>query len=85
MYLLLIHNLPTLQKWCKQLWFTFMYRVVVGLVPAMQADASRLSKNKGTGSGTVDQQTVSRNLVENYIRNNNRCYSVPRCNTEQYK
>ena len=34
-----------------------MYRVVVGLVPAIQADASRLSRNKGTGSCTVDQQT----------------------------
>ena len=25
------------------------------------------------------------NLVENYIRNNDRCYTVPHCNTEQYR
>ena len=27
---------------------------------------------------------VSRNTVENYTRNNDRCYTVPHCNTEQY-
>ena len=28
---------------------------------------------------------VSSNPVENYTRNNDRCYTVPHCNTEQYR
>ena len=44
-------------------------------------DNSWLSKLKMWNGET---HFVSSNPVENYTRNNDRCYTVPHCNTEQY-
>ena len=28
---------------------------------------------------------MTKNPIENYIRNNKKCFKLPECNTEQYK
>ena len=85
------HYLQTLQEWRERLRLTFMYSVVEGLGPTKPADSYLMEwppRNKVAGSDPADKQLfdfVSSNQAENYIWTNNRSYTVPHCNTEQYK
>lgn len=85
--LLTKYNLPTLQERREQLRLVFFYKVVEGLVPALPPDNFLTPQKPGRlirpRRATIDH--ITQNPVESYIRNNNRCYSVPYCKTEQYR
>eukprot|EP00745_Piridium_sociabile_P009324 TRINITY_DN16486_c0_g1_i8.p1 TRINITY_DN16486_c0_g1~~TRINITY_DN16486_c0_g1_i8.p1 ORF type:complete len:256 (-),score=44.82 TRINITY_DN16486_c0_g1_i8:150-917(-) len=85
--LLARHNLPTLQERREQLRLTFFYKVVEGLVPAIPPHQFLTPQRAGRmiRPRRNDTDYVTNNPVENYIRNNDRCFSAPRCNTEQYR
>ena len=81
------YELPPLQERRERLRLTFLYRVVEGLVPAIPPDQYlvphkprlRIREPKKLS----DFQTS--NIVDNYIRNNNRCFEVPKSATDQHK
>ena len=65
---------------------TFMHKVVKGLVPAMPAGTFFIPPKQGCQiRSSRIKDFVSRNLVENYIQNNDRLHTVLHSNTEQYK
>nr|KAG5694853.1 hypothetical protein BaRGS_028781 [Batillaria attramentaria] len=81
------YKLHTLQERREQLRLTFFFKVVEGLVPAIPPDKFLIPQKPGRRIRPRTYQSTSHtnNPVENYIRNNDRCFAVPRCNTEQYK
>ncbi|XP_070193881.1 uncharacterized protein [Littorina saxatilis] len=85
--LLTRHNLPTLQERRVHLRLTFYYKVVEGLVPAMPPDKFLTPQRAGRMIRPRRQtaEYVGSNPIDNYLKNNNRCFVVPRCNTEQYR
>jgi hypothetical protein len=85
--LLAKHKLPPLQDRRESLRLLFFFKVVEGLVPALPPDQFVTPQKQGRQirSSQRSQHFVSNNPVENYIRNNDRCYTVPRANTEQYR
>ena len=79
-------DLPPLQDRRKQLRLIFFYRVVEGLVPAIpphkfvtQQRPSRQIRS------TRNTHYITQNIVEQYTRNNNRCYTIKPCRTDQYR
>jgi hypothetical protein len=85
--LLAKHKLPPLQDRRESLRLLFFFKVVEGLVPALPPDQFVTPQKQGRQikSSQRPLHFVSNNPVENYIRNNDRCYIVPRANTEQYR
>ena len=85
--LLTKHNLPTLQERREHLRLGLYYKVVEGLVPAIPPHKFLTPQKAGRmirpRHSTADY--ITQNPVENYIRNNDRCFVVPHCHTEQYK
>jgi len=80
------HDLPLLKDRREQLRLTFYYRVVEGLVPAIPPEQFLQAQKPGRmirPRNTSDYMT--KNPIENYIRNNKKCFKLPECNTEQYK
>ena len=64
-------------RWREELPHSFVYKIVEGLMPAMPADtfltAQKQRRQIRSGRST---DSVSSKPVENYIRNNDRCYTV---------
>ncbi|KAK7096441.1 hypothetical protein V1264_005737 [Littorina saxatilis] len=80
-------QLPTLQERREHLRLTSFFKVVEGLVPAIPPDKFLIPQKP---ERLIRPRQSSRdfstsNPVDNYIRNNSRCFTVPRCNTEQYR
>ena len=81
------HELTTLQERRLQLRLGFFYRVVEGLVPVITPCGFISPQKPGRRiRSTRDKSThLSQNPVENYTRNNDRCYRVPESHTDQYR
>ena len=62
------------------------YKIVEGLVPALLAFKFLTPQKPGRRIRTRgDSDYVSNNTVTNFVRNNDRCYTVPTSMTEQRK
>jgi hypothetical protein len=79
-------KLPTLQDRRQHLRLVYFYKVVEGLVPALPSEnflkplgSSRLVRS------TRNNDFVTTNPIENYTRNNNRCYTIQPCKTDQFR
>jgi hypothetical protein len=83
--LLAKHKLPPLQDRRESLRLLFFFKVVEGLVPPDQFVIPQKQGRQIRSSQRSTQSFLSNNPVEKYIRNNDRCFTVPRSNTEQYK
>jgi len=79
-------NLPTLEERRKQLRLIMFYKVVEGLVPAMPPNKFLTPQKPGRLiRSRISSDFISNNVIDNYIRNNDRCYSPIHCKTDQYK
>ena len=81
------HDLTTLQERRLQLRLGFFYKVAEGLVPAISPCDFITPQKPGRHirSTRDNSMYLSQNLVENYTRNNDRCYCVPDSHTDQYR
>ena len=62
------------------------FKVVEGLVPAIPAD--KLTKQQKPGRlirSSTDKNFLSSNTINSYIRNNDRCFVVHPCRTDQLR
>ena len=79
-------QLPSLQDRRKQLRLLMFYKIVEGLVPALPASNFLTQQKAGRRIRTRnDSQYVTNNTVTNYVRNNDRCFTVQASRTEQCK
>ena len=79
-------KLPELQDRRKQLRLILFFKVVEGLVPAIPAD--KLTKQQKPGRfirSSTDKNFISSNTINSYIRNNDRCFVVHPCRTDQLR
>ena len=79
-------KLPELQDRRKQLRLILFFKVVEGLVPAIPAD--KFTKQQKPGRlirSSTDKNFISSNTRNSYIRNNDRCFVVHPCRTEQLR
>ena len=78
-------DLKTLQERRKQLRLVYFYKIVEGLVPALPRDKF-LDQSTGRQRRTTrSSDFLTKNPVENYMRNNNKCFEIKPCNTEEMK
>ena len=79
-------QLPSLQDRRKAIRLTFMYKVVEGLVPAMPTSTFILFNKPGRQIRVrKDTNFITKNAINNYVRNNNRSIKIPDSKTEQYR
>ena len=79
-------ELTSLQVRRKQLRLTFLYKVIEGLVPAIPPDSYLKPQKPGRQIRTRSRQNfIVKNAVEDYVRNNDRCFIIPASKTVQYK
>ena len=79
-------ELTSLQVRRKQLRLTFLYKVIEGLVPAIPPDSYLKPQKPGRQIRTRSRQNfIEKNAVEDYVRNNDRCFIIPASKTVQYK
>jgi hypothetical protein len=79
-------DLPTLQDRRKQLRLCFFYKVVEGLVPAIPPQNFLVPQKSGRLiRSNRDPGFVSNNIIDTYTRNNDRCYSIKPCKTDQFR
>ena len=79
-------DLQTLQERRKQLRLVYFYKIVEGLVPAIPCDKFLEKQKSGRQRKTTQSSDfLTQNPVENYVRNNNKCFKIQPCNTEQLK
>ena len=79
-------DLPDLQLRRAQNRITMFYKIVKGLVPAIDASVYIAeSKPKRKITARKFDGYVSQNFVKRNERNNSKCYVVKKCNSEQYK
>ena len=79
-------KLPTLQERRQQLRLTFFYKVVEGHIPAMPVESFLTPQRPGRMIRSRNRQNyIQNNLVDSFVRNNDRCYMVPMAKTEQFK
>ena len=84
--LLTKHDLPTLQERREDLWLTFLYKVVGGLVPAIPPEKYLIPQKNSRNIHPPNQPDyIVHNPVHNQSRNHDRCLEIPSYNTEQYK
>ena len=79
-------NLPPLQDRRKANRLTFFYKVVEGLVPAMQSH-DFLTPIRGKRHIKSKQHTdcVTSNIIDKQSTNNSKCFKIIQCNSETYK
>ena len=64
----------------------FLYRVVEGLVPAIQpADYLKPIRPKRSIKARKFADCISANIVEQRVTNNSKCFEIDNCKTAQYK
>ena len=80
------NGLPTLQERREELRLNFLYKVAEGLAPAIPPDRF-LSPQRPNRIIRPPHRPdyIVQNPVHDQSRNHDRCFTVPRCNTEQYK
>ena len=63
----------------------FMYKVVEGLVPAIEAEEYlKPARNKRLIRTRTFSDYQSTNIIDRQVRNNSKCFEVPSNNTQQY-
>lgn len=81
-------DLPTLQQRRQQLRLAFFYKVVEGLVPALPTEKFLVPQKTGRLVRSTSRRNPDFNFtnpIENYTRNNDKCYNIQHCRTEQLK
>ena len=79
-------ELQTLQERRKESRLTFLFKVVEGLVPAIQPSEYLVPvQNKRRIRATRLGDFLTDNKIAAHQLNNSRCFITPRCNTEIYK
>ena len=79
-------QLPSLQDRRKQLRLLMFFKIVEGLVPALPVANFLTQQKPGRRIRTRnDPQYVTNNNVSNFVRNNDRCFTVQISKTEQHK
>ena len=78
-------NLPLLKDRRHHNRLCFFYKVVEGLVPALPSEnfLKKESRSRRKIKTTTKKDFVTTNIVDNYVRNNDRCYNVQTCNTTE--
>ena len=77
-------DFETLQERRKQLRLVYFYKIVEGLVPAIPC--TNFLEQQKTGRqirSTRSSDFLTQNPIQNYVRNNNKCFKTQPCNTEQ--
>ena len=79
-------NLPPLQERRKANRLIFFFKVVEGLVPAMQSH-DFLTPVRGKRLVKAKQYTdcISKNIIDNHVTNNSKCFKPVQCNSDNYK
>ena len=79
-------GLPDLQDRRMEKRLVMLYKIVGGMVPAMKADAFLTPiKSKRKIRTTKFKDCDTKNIIDTYQTNNNKCYKVDSFNTEVYK
>lgn len=79
-------GLPPLQDRRRDLRLTFLFKVVEGLVPAIDInDYLRKQRPKRTIRAKRFENFVTKNIVENSVNNNSKCFDQITASTEIYK
>ena len=79
-------DFETLQERRKQLRLVYFYKIVEGLVPAIPC--TKFLEPQKTGRqirSTRSSDFLTQNPIQNYVRNNNKCFKTQPCNTEQFR
>ena len=65
----------------------FFYKVVEGLVPALPSEnfLKKETRKRRKIKPTTNKDFVTTNLVENYVRNNDKCFIVQQCKTSEFR
>jgi len=73
------HELPSLQERRKQLRLGFFYKMVEGMVTAINRDDFVTPQKPGGRIRATRRISTyqTQDLVKNYIRNNDPCYNIP--------
>ena len=79
-------DFQTLQERRKQLRLVYFYKIVEGLVPAIPCEKFLVREKTGRQiRSTQSKDFITKNPVENYVRNNNKSFKIKPCTvTEQY-
>ena len=79
-------KLTSLEDRRQQLSLTFFYKVVEGLIPAIPEEKFLTPQRPGRMIRPRNRENyIQKNLVQNYARNNDRCYVIPVAKSEQYR
>ena len=80
-------NLPLLKDRRKLNKLCFFYKVVEGLVPALPSEnfLKKETRQRRKIKTTSKKDFVTVNIVDNYVRNNDRCYNVQTYKTTELK
>ena len=79
-------ELSSLEQRCSFNRLVFMYKVVEGLVPAIPVDDFlKPQKPKRHIRPRKYSDHISKNIVDRHSVNNNRCFIIENCKTEQLK
>ena len=84
----LLHRsrLPSLRECLQQLRLLLFYRVVEGSMPTLPPEHFLIPQQPGRLVRAWKQADVNTtNVMDNYVRNNDRCFRVPLCHTAQYQ
>ena len=81
-------NLPLLKDRRQLNRLCFFYKVVEGLVPALPSEnflKTETSRPRRKIKTTTQKDFLTVNIVDNFIRNNDRCFKVQTCKTTELK
>ena len=79
-------DLPSLQDRRKMIRLTFFYKVVEGLVPAFTChDYLTPIKSRRRIKAKHNSDFIEKNIIDNQVTNNSKCFKQVQCKTELYK
>ena len=80
-------NLPLLKERRQLNRLCFFYKVVEGLVPALPSEnfLKKETRQRRKIKTTTKKDFVTVNIVDSYVRNNDRCYNVQTYKTTELK
>ena len=79
-------KLPILQQRRLETRLVMLYKVVRGLVPAINADEFLIPiRNKRNIKPRVQSDFHTTNIVEKFSTNHSECFKIPNAHTEQYR
>ena len=79
-------KLPILQQRRLETRLVMLYKVVRGMVPAINADRFLIPiRNKRNIKPRLQSDFQTTNIVENFSTNHSECFKIPDSHTEQYR